>query len=150
MCSSTFSNCETDPFIQFLIIITVIDTTWWTLHQVIPNLQQGAVPSPGFPQMNDGPPGGSSMPGGMPPYFTVGNLARGHFHGDIYILLHLPGYNITSLVSYWNLSTLLRLNEISPNFYKIIKNPWSVLEVVVNVGSYEYKWYGTQLSDPIV
>ncbi|XP_067028080.1 single-stranded DNA-binding protein 2-like isoform X2 [Acropora muricata] len=36
---------------------------------VIPNLQQGAVPSPGFPQMSDGPPGGSNMPGGMPPYF---------------------------------------------------------------------------------
>ncbi|XP_068728164.1 single-stranded DNA-binding protein 3-like isoform X6 [Montipora capricornis] len=37
---------------------------------VIPNLQQGAVPSPGFPQMNEGPPGGTNMPGGMPPYFT--------------------------------------------------------------------------------
>lgn len=23
--------------------------------------------------MNEGPPGGSSMPGGMPPYFTVNN-----------------------------------------------------------------------------
>jgi len=40
--------------------------------------------------MNDGPPGGSSMPGGMPPYFTVGNLALGHFNGD-FIPLNLPG-----------------------------------------------------------
>ena len=33
------------------------------------------MPSPGFPQMGatDGPPGGSNMPGGMPPYFTVSN-----------------------------------------------------------------------------
>ena len=45
------------------------------------------MPSPGFPQMGatDGPPGGSSMPGGMPPYFTVSNqilsvkLKKPHF-----------------------------------------------------------------------
>ncbi|XP_032235753.1 single-stranded DNA-binding protein 3 isoform X3 [Nematostella vectensis] len=37
---------------------------------VIPNLQQGAVPSPGFAQMsNDGGAGAAGMQGGMPGYF---------------------------------------------------------------------------------
>ena len=51
--------------------------------------------------MNDGPPGGSSMPAGMPPYFTVGNLARGRFHGDNSYIINptlktLTGYSVSA------------------------------------------------------
>lgn len=73
--------------------------------------------------MNDGPPGGSSMPGGMPPYFTVGNLAQAIFMVT-FIFLYICQDIIFHL---WFLTEIYqpyhRLNEISPNLYKIITLP---------------------------
>ena len=74
---------------------------------MIPNLQQGAVPSPGFPQMNEGPPGGTNMPGGMPPYFTVSNLVFGL---SLVYASKVARFS-TLFYTHWNLSGVLLINE---------------------------------------